>query len=345
MILLTSDWHLDSDPANAYRWLVWQAVREQIRTGCNQIYMVGDLCEHKDKHAATMVNGILDEITMTVELGKDLYGDDFLLIFLLGNHDKPLKGDPFWNLINYLNGPVLFLVEPTLLANGEALFLPHSDDPATEWADIDFESPRAVFLHQTLPGAKAEGMGHREMDGLAGIPIFPKHLKVYSGDIHLPQIVNRGAAVEYVGAPHLVRFGDDHRTRMLRLDPVDYSIIDEIILDAPRKTIAEIKSTEELQKLSVKRGDKIRVRFTIPHDKIEQWSVEETEIKRWAAERGIEIASIEPIIEAIQYTEHDAPIVGFDQDPRTILDLFAQEEGIDEGLWQAGTALLKGELS
>jgi hypothetical protein len=344
MILLTSDWHLCNDPANEYRWLVWEAVRNQIRAGCSCVYMLGDLCEHKDKHPAELVNRILAEIAETRDVGTSWYGENFLLVFLLGNHDKPLRGDPFWNLLNYTIGPVMFLTEPAVLGDGDELFLPYSADPETEWADIDFESPRVVFMHQTLPGAKAEGVGHREMAGKPGIPIFPKHLKIYSGDIHLPQVIKRGADVEYVGAPHLVRFGDDHRTRMLRLDPVSFSIAEEIILEAPEKKIAEISSLDQLIALSVKSGDKLRIRYTVPADKIEQWPVEEQEIKRWALAHGIEIASIEPIVEVLR-TNTDLSVTEFDQDPEAILGLFAQDEGIDDGLWKAGQELLKGELA
>jgi hypothetical protein len=187
-------------------------------------------------------------------------------------------------------------------------------------------------------GAKAEGSQHRELDGLPGIPKFPKHVKVYSGDIHLPQLVLWGAPVTYVGAPHRVRYGDDHVCRMLALDSETYEIAEELVLDSPLKAVIDISSLEQFKGLGLAPGDMVRVRFTIPPNRIEQWAVDEADLREMASQAGITLASIEPIVE--QHGEEDQPIEGFDKDPRSVLEAFAREEGLDQGLLNAGLALL-----
>ena len=345
-MILTSDWHLDDNPDNFYRWFVFDSLKAQLEQGETRFVMLGDLCDKKDRHSAELVNQLLDAFS---DLCQHAYNftAQFEFIILCGNHDLPLRGAPYWNLLNYLGQPYQFLTEPTLI--GAKLFLPYSHDPACDWnnlffgqSKLDFSQIKTIFMHQTLTGARAEGSGHRVMEGKPGIPLFPAHVKVYSGDIHLPQTIKWGCDVEYVGAPHLVRFGDDHPMRLLRLDETSYEIAEEILLEPPGKMVVAVSSIAELRACPAKAGDQVRVRFTIPHDKIEQWGIEEAEVKRWAAELGVDLASIEPIIERYANDEQDRPVDTFNYDPLALLEQFAATEGLDQGLFEAGRALLAG---
>jgi DNA repair exonuclease SbcCD nuclease subunit len=346
-VIVSSDWHLDDDPDNSYRWLVFDAWKRQIDLGERRFLMLGDLCEKKDKHSAELVNKLLDAFMDLCEYAETRFQNEACIEeleigLLRGNHDMPLRGKPFWNLFNSSLMPIKFIDQPEVV--DDMLFLPYSADPATEWAALDYREIKVVFIHQTLAGAKAEGIGHREMEGKPGTPKFPPGLKIYSGDIHLPQIVKWGSDVEYVGAPHLVRFGDDHRTRMLRLDESSYEIIEEISLDPPSKLVIACGSIADLRRSAAQQGDQVKIRFTIPLARIEQWPVEEAEIKRWAQDQGIEIASIEPIIEQ-RPTDNDEPVARFDEDPFSVLAEFAAQEGLDAGLIKAAKLLLKGALN
>ena len=342
-MLLSSDWHLDEDPDNEYRWLIWEDVRAQIRGGQKLVYMLGDLGDKKDRHGGEFANRVIDEIDKTCELGVELHGEDFAFVFIPGNHDRSIKGRAYWRMINKLSHAcAIFLEEPT--RSGDQWFLPWSADPATDWADLDYDGIKVVFMHQTLHGARAEGAGHREMEGLPGIPKFPADVLVYSGDIHLPQVVPWGADVVYVGAPHTVRFGDEHDCRMLVLDESTYEVTDIVFRNhVPIKMVAKCGSLAELEALETQPGDKLKIKFTVPADRIEQWAVDEAEIRRWAAGRGIELAAIEPAIDQHVADDEDRPIDVFNYDPVSILLEYAQAEGLDDGLLLAGQDLLKEE--
>lgn len=345
-MILTSDWHLDDNPQNKYRWAIFERLREQIEAGERVIYMLGDICEHKDKHSAALVNRVFKELCALGDCYAANFGVDedenysgLDLTFMLGNHDKPLAGEPYWALLDHLGLPTCFITVPTTVGN--QLFLPYSADPATEWATLDFTGIKVAFIHQTLAGAKAEGAAHRVMDGKPGIPKFPNHIKVYSGDIHMPQIVRWGAEVTYVGSPHRVRYGDEHITRMLRLDDTTYEITEEIILDSPAKSVVEISSLQDLQALGLHAEDMVRIRFVLPPDKIESYAKEEAAIKAYAASAGFTLAGIEPIVErAAQPGAHD---IKFDTDPLQVYREFAAAEDLDAGLVAAGLGILKAE--
>jgi hypothetical protein len=333
-MILTSDWHLDDNPANDYRWLVFDALKAQRAQGEHTFYMLGDLCDKKDRHSAALVNRLVDAFVDFFSRGR---GER--MVILRGNHDDALKGKPFWNILNALELPITFIDEITLMGN--RLFLPYSPDPATEWADIPYKGIKAVFIHQTLTGAKAEGAMHREMEGKPGIPLFPPGLKIYSGDIHLPQLVNWGSDVVYVGAPHLVRFGDEHETRLLRIDEAAYDITEIIQLRTIHKTILSVSSMGDPAWETPQPGDAVKVRFSLASDQIEQWPIIENQIKEWAVDKQVVLSSIEPIIEQVASTR-DVPVAdGFDQDPYALLYAFAEAEGLDPGLVLAAETLLE----
>lgn len=338
-MILVSDTHLEDGADKEYRWAFFEALREQIRMGERRIFHLGDLTDKKDRHSAALVNRIIQEFDLlaTDDWGDPVEGLDITV--LKGNHDQPLKGDPFWAILDTMQAPVCFIYEPTTV--GDMMFLPHSENPAVEWASLDFTGVKVVFIHQTLTGVKAEGGAHHVLEGLAGIPKFPPHVKVYSGDIHLPQTIKWGTDVTYVGAPHRVRFGDDHQCRLLRLDDVDYSIIEEIHLDSPQKAVVEVSSVAELKALGLAQGDMARVRFVVPPDRLESFAVDEAAIKAYAAETGIVLDGIAPIVD--QKAAPGAADMKFDSNPITMFKQFAAAEGLDPGLLEAGMDMLKAE--
>ena len=326
-MILTADWHLTDQPQEEYRWEVFSILREtEQHAERGQLYILGDLSDRKDRHSSVLVNRVADELV-------GLLGSFERITILIGNHDMPLVGPPFWLFLNEIDG-ITVVTQPQ--ADGKLLLLPHSHDLVSDWKGIPFHLYDAVFMHQTVTGVL-----NREGFPLEGdkLPVFPKGIKIYSGDIHEPQFIN---GVTYVGAPHPKRFGDSHKCRMLRLHP-NFKIAEEIKLNPIRKLMIDIADIAELKDITTHRGDQARIRLTVPIKNADTWPASQDAIAAWAEQREILIASVEAIVEsAISSNQKDTQ--AFEHDPTKILNLFAKAEGISGGMLEYGHNLLKGTL-
>jgi calcineurin-like phosphoesterase family protein len=328
MPLVTSDWHLTDEPENEYRWQAFDALKEWITHSKDddEIYHLGDLSDRKDKHSGALVNRIVDEFKSLLDLGAKIR-------ILLGNHDKPLQGPPYWKILSKLTD-IEFITEPTWFGLDQ-LWLPYSDNPVKDWDGIELEDASVIFMHQTVSGVVVNG---RTLTN-AKMPRLPRGVPMYSGDIHTPQKV---LGVEYIGAPHQCRFGDDHICRMLELSPKTFKIDHAMILQPPEKWIVEVKSIKELEKFKVAEGDMVRVRFTMDAGKVEQWPIEEKAIRDWAASHNVHLASTETILEMGEKRENLGKVLS---DPLSVLEVFAEQEGLEDDIYNAGYAILQEVLS
>jgi hypothetical protein len=143
--------------------------------------------------------------------------------------------------------------------------------------------------------------------------------------------------VTYVGAPHPVKFGDEHKCRLLILDDTTYEITSEIPLTPVRKHILEIGSAGELMDARVHKNDMARVRLVLPVDRMGEWKQEQTAIVQWARLRGVSLDSIEPVIETDVHQETEANELS---DPVEIMAAFGDAEGLDDGLLATGLDLI-----
>jgi hypothetical protein len=322
-MLLTADWHLDDKPENEYRWVVFdQLLDVSEKTSDRHVVILGDLCDRKDKHSAQLVNRLMQEFEQLLLAG-------LRIDILMGNHDAPVSGVPFWECLNYIADRLRFYTKPNI--QGGIAYLPFTPDPTEAWKGIDWSALKLAFIHQPIKGADAGG--HILEDG-SPMPIFPRTLRVYAGDIHYPQKIGR---IEYVGAPHRVRFGDNHRCRFVRVNALDPGQANEVTLYGPLKAVAAVSSFDDLHDYQLTQGDMVRVRMTIPADRIEGWPAEQERIKAWAAKEGIVLAGIEGIVDNIQQA---VSIPRFDSDPRLVLQEFCKQEGLDQGLIDAGIRYL-----
>jgi hypothetical protein len=326
-MLVTADWHLTDQLENEYRWQVFNELHRILTANPQPLYILGDLGDRKDRHPAGLVNRLVDELQqLQVCVGN--HG----ITILMGNHDQPLNGQPFWNFLSELEGWVYFYDKP-IIENGLAL-LPYSHDPATDWAELPLRTARCIFMHQTITGAAVNGITLNNPK----MPELPTHCPIYSGDIHVPQRI--GDNFHYVGAPHPVKFGDDYPCRILELD-ADYRIHCEHILTPPRKLVAEVRSIDELRALTVTAADQVRVRFHFPAAQAEQWPIEEMQIAQWAQACGVKLASVEAVLSMGQPTRGGGAALDEFSDPVEVLKAYAESEGIEEDLLDAGLALLQ----
>lgn len=326
MILLTSDTHLDDNPANEYRWAFFAELHKIIQqyagtpTQIEAVFHLGDFVDRKDRHSAAFVNRVIGELQNLVE---------WVPVYIMrGNHDTPLRGPAYWEFLSSTVEGLQYIIKPTPV--GDLLLLPFSPDPMEEWKGLKFSQYKALFLHATVTGAMSEN-GHELTGG--PMPLLPRSCKVYSGDIHTPQQVKN---LTYVGAPHPTKFGDDYPCRMLVLDD-KYDIYQEVLLTPPQKHMIEVNSLEDLVMHEIAEGDQLRIRFNLAFDEFDNWGATQTRIAEWAAQYGVEIASLEVVV--------DTPrVVGeadLESSPETILRNFALEESIPEDLLNLGLSLVE----
>ena len=320
MILLTADIHLDDNQNNEYRWAVFDRIQTTaLKYKVSQIYILGDFVDRRDRHSAAFVNKLIDKL-----------GNIVLPVTILrGNHDSPLRGPAFWEFLNQLSGQVEYITVPTV-RHSNLLLLPFTTDPKEDWKHYRLSQYAAIFMHATIQGAVTEN--GEILDGMK-LPILPRTVKLYSGDIHTPQQVKN---LTYVGAPHPTKFGDNYKCRMLVLDD-DYEIAHEVILSTPKKLIISISSVEELTSIKAKLGDQVRIRFNLANKQIDNWGAMQATIEKWAKSTGVTIASTEVIVDTLQTKES----TDLDQDPENILRIFCQEEEIADSLLDVGIELLK----
>lgn len=331
MLLLTADWHLTDNPADEYRWRVFDECRRILATLPNdtELFILGDLCDRKDRHSAKLVNRLV------AELGRLIAGGTYITI-LMGNHDMPLNGPPFWQFLDSCfvgaNGAsaVAFVTEPLALA--DLLLLPYTHDPRKMWTTHDFSKYSAIFMHQTVTGVVENGFTLENEN----MPELPANLTIYSGDIHTPQVVGN---VTYVSAPHPVKFGDDYDCRMLLLDDA-YKIVKQYDLAPMRKRMIDIQSVADLDKEATNPGDQVCVRLALSLDQVERWPIEEEVITRWAEARQVILTACEASVTATEVPLEGAP-ADFDLEPAQVLALFADAENMADSLRAAGLALLE----
>jgi len=338
-VILTADWHLTDKPEDEYRWQIFDVLGGILMKQPQPVYILGDITDKGNKHSAVLVNRLIAELVrLTEETG---FNEGRSVVILAGNHDAPLATPYYLDFINYLSelAGVCYITEP-MFADKIALF-PWSPNPETDWKEILAKKPRAVFMHQPVNGVVGEnGM---KLTDFAGVPVFPKGCKVYSGDIHTPQTVGN---IEYVGAPFHIKFGDRYKTRMLRLNS-DFSIAEEISVRLMRRHLVEINSTDQLEIDDLRVGDQVKLRVFMSADKIAQWPVEQSIIKDWAKANGVTISSVEAIVDipqAMQSPEDERYTTSYE--PLDVLAEFAKHENLnDDALLVTGQDLLKEEIN
>lgn len=320
MKLLTADIHLDDNPQNEYRWKVFQRLKDAaLKYGVTSIYILGDAVDRKDRHSAVFVNRLVAELKELARIAP--------VRISRGNHDTPLRGPAFWEFL-YLLTDVFYITDPT--PDGDVLILPFTPNPMEDWRGLNFRDYKALFLHVTVTGAISEN--GRELEGQK-LPLLPRSVHVYSGDIHTPQTVKN---LTYVGAPHPVKYGDSYPCRFLVLND-DYEIAHEVILESDRKLVIEVNSLEELAQVYVREGDRARIRFNLSYHEVDKWGEIEASMTAWAKENQVQIVNTEVIVD----TPRTAGEVDLELTPEQVLYDFAEMEDIPTELLEVGISFLQ----
>lgn len=324
-MILTADTHFTSSKADEYRWQLFDELSRLLKRDRDKhLYILGDLTDRRDRHPSDLVNQLIDRF-------RNLTAQGAQVTILMGNHDRPLYAEkPYWSFLSDVPN-LSFIRTPT--ARGKLLLLPWCKDPKAEWADITMELYECVFCHQTFDGSHMGG--NRVYEGSLRVSdVFPRHLAIYSGDVHIPQSIGR---LSYVGAPHPIKFGDDYRCRVLVLDG-QFNIFEDITLHPPAKRTITINSVNDLHDIVVHKGDAAKIRITIPMHRMNRWESDRNIIAQWARERGVTISGIEPTVEIAPRTNAESDDFS---DPYELLTAFAASEGIDDEVLLVGFELME----
>lgn len=283
--LLVSDPHFTANKQDEYRWGLWSWIRatctkKNIRT----LAILGDLTDAKDYHPAELVNRLVHEIDLTRANVENI-------VILKGNHDYLKDGHAFFEFLSCLPG-VRFITRPhDSSSDGAAcLWLPHTKSPNTEWQSLtNLDNYQFVFMHQTLHGARSSN--GQAMEGEA-MPDLSAAGKIYSGDIHVPQLVKAGHnEVEYVGSPYHVHFGDNFKPRCLIIDhdgtasETRFRTISRVTLDITADQLLN-------QPLDLREGDQVKVRVHLEAAEMHEWSRLQRAGSKRLQEMGVTVASL-----------------------------------------------------
>ena len=220
--------------------------------------------------------------------------------------------------------------------------LPNTKSPDEDWSGIYFKGFDAVFLHQTLKGAKAEnGM---ELDGIATNRFKGYKAKFFSGDIHVPQTIG---PVTYIGAPYHIHFGDSFEPRLLVAD--EQFNCEDAHFPAPRKHTVELRSPADLKGVKgLRNGDWIKVRLILPRAEFVDWPKHRDDVKQGCENLDLKLHGVElrefrrERLPTRDGSEKKPTRQG--QDPEAALEAYCRAQGIDEATAAVGRELLKGGL-
>jgi DNA repair exonuclease SbcCD nuclease subunit len=319
--LITSDLHFTDNPRDEYRWALWPWMRKQQ---WDELILLGDLTDAKDRHSERLVNRIVEEVRETSISRR--------LILLRGNHDFIDEKNPFFRFLSvlpnvqYVNSP-----QEIRLKAGLGLFLPCMK---TGFPHINPGPYTWVFTHQTFDGSKAEN-GTR-LTGVDPSLIHPD-VQVISGDVHVPQTVHGN--ITYTGSPYRIKFGDTFKPRLLRLEKDKRmnvyfpGVTRELLTIGADCDIAGSGAT-------LKRGDQVKVRVQLKRVDYPRWPEIRRAVKTAVEERGwqlcgLELTEIKTKVKQIEITEKQL------RSPKMIVKEYAKAHRLEPNLLKVGLDLIK----
>lgn len=327
--LLAADLHLTDNPRDRHRLgiLHWLA-ETSLNEGCEEVVLLGDVTDAKDRHSARFVNWLCTEMF-------DL-GEATMTTWLRGNHDGVDPRWPFFRFLDRADRGVHYLVEPRISRG--ALWLPNTADWQKDWADWlpRLGEVRRVFTHVTFTGCLAEN-GTR-MQG--GVPpaVFQGFVgQVWSGDIHVPQ--RMGANIEYVGAPYRIRFGDTFSPRCVLLN--DDGSTKNLRYPCPLKALVTLRNLEDLDRYRLHKDDQVKIRVLLTRAEYQDWPQmrdslrQHAEAKGWDVCGGIELVAVDPVP---QNNTAAAPVPA--TSPEDLVLAHGRQHQLDDELLAVGRSLI-----
>lgn len=340
-LIVTSDVHFSEQPLADYRWGLLPFLEEQAKQYKPKgVLILGDLTEGKDKHSSMVVNRLVDGMVAIAKRAP--------LIILKANHDYLDEEWPFFRFLDREELNIKFVAQPeTMTMDGRrVLLLPHTRNYEDDWAEFKWNEYDLIFCHQTFDGAKAEN-GQE----LRGIPpaVFKGFIgQVWSGDIHVPQQVNKN--VGYVGAPYRVHFGDKYEPRVLMLGTTPQNKPQQQDLEFPClwRHVFDVSALKELQvrvHSDTKAGDQVKVRVHLRKSEFAIWPAMRKEMVEYIEKAKLVLCGMEIKVkqERQRITSKDAG-VGNLVKPMDILNEYADERDLNKTIRKLGRGYLEAAL-
>lgn len=333
--LLISDLHLTNNPRDAYRWKLFPWLQEALpKHNVKYLFLLGDLCEEKDRHPAQLVNKVVDELlTLYRQCG-------LMNIYILrGNHDGV---DPLTSYFRFLGKyPSIQFIETPFSApfsDREVLMLPHTTTPADAWKNVELHLADYIFMHATVKGAVSEN--GIQLDGIPpGLLATAHRAKIYSGDIHVPQTVRSGrVSVEYIGAPYPVRFGDKFEPRAVLLE--NFRTARSIAIPSiQRSTLTITPKDAEIPLKTLRQGDQVKVRIRLSPSEYGDWAQIKKQVVSACNEAGVELCGLE--LEKVENKIRlRTPTAVVTKDPKQIVSEFCTGNKVSAAVTSEGIKLL-----
>jgi len=281
--IVTSDLHLTDKPADAYRFGIFDWLARQVDDyGADEVLILGDLTDAKDKHSAVLVNKITAGIRTIV--------DETDVVVLKGNHDYVDPAMPFFLFLGDAFERVTYINTPTVI--GDTLYIPHRHgNGATQYikdAIAAAGDPQFIFLHQTVHNSRASsGM---LLDGMFTSAAMFGNAKVVAGDVHVPQLIG---GLTYVGSPYQVRYGDDFTPRVMLMDGRSTR---DLSFDAPKKQTITITHPDKLKAVKgLRDGDMVKIRLSLPPAELVDWQKYRQQVVNYCEKAGWVLGGVELI--------------------------------------------------
>jgi predicted phosphodiesterase len=325
--LVTADIHLTDKARDDYRWGLFSWLRDQAeKEEASEVLILGDITDAKDRHNAKLVNRLTDSIAAVSEVAR--------VILLRGNHDFLDPDNPFFRFTSYLENVVYVSSNRVLkLSIGRSLFVP----AGSTWDGTVFANDiRYLFAHTTFAGSEAE-------NGTLLPGIDPRILResfkgaCYSGDIHVPQRINK--QIEYIGAPYHIKFGDRYKPRVLVIG--NNGKTSDLYYPAPKKHVVDIDRPEELDRLKIKADDQVKVRCYLRRADYVKWRDIRQEIRDIAEQKGWQLFGPElvplPVHEGRKEEAPDRAVLS----PKELLEAYADKQRASDDHIEIGSELLE----
>lgn len=320
----TGDIHISRNPIDAYRMVFLRDTLPALldKHEIEQLIFLGDMCEQKDQHPASLVN---DVVECFYDLSKKCE-----IIILQGNHDFSNKEHPFFQFLSKFDN-ISWINVPT--ERDGCLYLPHTRNYKQDWKHLDFIGLDWIFAHNTFFGTNTN-TGY----ALSGIPtsIFPDDAAIISGDIHEPQSFDM---ITYVGAPYTVDFGDDYSPRVLLLDGLKAKSVK--VYGQQKRLLSLDWAAGGMAKLaqSANEGDIVKVQVQIQMSDVAKWADIRQEVEQWAIQNKFIVNTIQPIV-SVYEGKRQTLVKSVRKTDHEYLASFVKRNGIDTETANTGRELI-----
>ncbi len=336
MILMFTDVHLTDNPRHEYRWEFFNHIYSILESDVSieAVFILGDLCDRKDKHSSILVNRVVSTLTRLSKKAP--------LYILKGNHDEPDGGVPFWGFLGEIHN-IVYITKPLKyrIMEKDFLFLPHTRDEKKDWSSVPNMLPvDYVIMHQTITGAKLSSgfsLDGIDVDLFRGTPII-------SGDVHTPQVTG---GVNYIGSPYNIHYGDDYKGRYCYLKKSGLQFVE---YDAPLLSVLNLTKHDDFSIVfEENKGNFVRIKFHTPMKELDTWQIYKEKIMEECTKHNITVDSIEVTLNQITDIDEIHNEVMEDvmdtisMNPDKVFNDYVKSENIDnEKLIYIGRDLLKG---